>query len=144
MDAPYAATLDTLAAGRVAAVVQLRQLAERLEQLPLDAVAEVLVLLEPCSTTCGGKRPSRSSVRPLARADARAALPRAIRRRRTAGRDRTGAWRRAVACNWGSVPDPQLDEDSENNGPMWPPPDDPGGSSFKDDALTSIEERAAR
>jgi hypothetical protein len=42
-----AATFDMVAAGRVAAVVQLRQLADRLEQLPLDAVAEVLVLLEP-------------------------------------------------------------------------------------------------
>ena len=67
----------------------------------------------------------------------------------------------------GSVPDPQLDEDSENNGPMWPrfspkveprhgdgdeirdrdedaPPDGSGGGQFQDDAPTSIEERAAR
>lgn len=47
MDAPAADTLATLAAGRAAAVVQLRQLATRLERLPLDAAAEVLVLLEP-------------------------------------------------------------------------------------------------
>ena len=48
MDAPAADTLATVAAGRTAAVVQLRQLATRLERLPLDAAAaEVLVLLEP-------------------------------------------------------------------------------------------------
>jgi hypothetical protein len=40
-------TLETLAAGRAAAVARLRQLAARLEQLPLADVAEVLVLLEP-------------------------------------------------------------------------------------------------
>ena len=45
--APYEITLATVAAGRAAAVSQLRDLATRLEQLPLDAVAEVLVLLEP-------------------------------------------------------------------------------------------------
>ncbi len=32
---------------RAAAVAQLRQLADHLEQLPLDDVVEVLVLLEP-------------------------------------------------------------------------------------------------
>jgi hypothetical protein len=47
MDEPFADTLDTVAAGRTAAVAQLRQLAAALEALPLDAVAEVLVLLEP-------------------------------------------------------------------------------------------------
>jgi hypothetical protein len=47
MDAPAADTLTTLAAGRTAAVAELRQRAARLEALPLDAVAEVLVLLEP-------------------------------------------------------------------------------------------------
>jgi hypothetical protein len=47
MDEPFAATLATVAAGRAAAVAQLRQLAAALEALPLDAVAEVLVLLEP-------------------------------------------------------------------------------------------------
>jgi hypothetical protein len=40
-------TLATVAAGRTAVVTQLRQLATRLEALPLDSVAEVLVLLEP-------------------------------------------------------------------------------------------------
>jgi hypothetical protein len=44
---PYETTLATVAAGRTAAVAQLCQLAARLEQLLLDAVAEVLVLLEP-------------------------------------------------------------------------------------------------
>ena len=41
---PYGQTLATVAAGRTAAVAQLRQLAAALEALPLDAVAEVLVL----------------------------------------------------------------------------------------------------
>jgi predicted trehalose synthase len=44
---PYETTLETVAAGRAATVAQLHQLADRLEQVPLDAVAEVLVLLEP-------------------------------------------------------------------------------------------------
>lgn len=47
MPEPYAETLATVAARRTAAVAQLRALATRLEQLPLDAVADVLVLLEP-------------------------------------------------------------------------------------------------
>jgi hypothetical protein len=46
-DDAFAETLPAVAAGRAAAVAQLRDLATRLEQLPLDAVAEVLVLLEP-------------------------------------------------------------------------------------------------
>jgi hypothetical protein len=46
MDEP-AATLASVAAGRTAAVDELRALAAALEALPLDAVAEVLVLLEP-------------------------------------------------------------------------------------------------
>jgi hypothetical protein len=45
MDEPYATTLATVAAGRAASVAELRRLAGRLEELPLDAVAEVLVLL---------------------------------------------------------------------------------------------------
>jgi hypothetical protein len=45
--APYETTLATVAAGRAAAVAELRRLAVALEALPLDAVAEVLVLLEP-------------------------------------------------------------------------------------------------
>jgi hypothetical protein len=47
MDEPFADTLATVAAGRTAAVVQLRELATRLEELPLEAAAEVLVLIEP-------------------------------------------------------------------------------------------------
>jgi hypothetical protein len=46
MPEPYADTLATVAAGRAAAVAELRSLAGRLEALPLAAVAEVLVLLE--------------------------------------------------------------------------------------------------
>jgi hypothetical protein len=41
----YATTLATVAAGRAAAVAELRQLADRLEQLPVDAAAEALVRL---------------------------------------------------------------------------------------------------
>jgi hypothetical protein len=40
-------TLDTLAAGRAATVADLRALAARIELLPLEDAAEVLVLLEP-------------------------------------------------------------------------------------------------
>jgi hypothetical protein len=50
MDEPHADTLAAVAAGRTATVAQLRQLAVALEALPLDAVAEVLVLLEPTPT----------------------------------------------------------------------------------------------
>ena len=46
MDEPHADTLAAVAAGRTAAVAQLRQLADRLERLPLDAAAEVLIGLE--------------------------------------------------------------------------------------------------
>jgi hypothetical protein len=44
---PYADTFATVAAGRTALVARLRAIATRLEALPLDAAAEVLVLLEP-------------------------------------------------------------------------------------------------
>jgi hypothetical protein len=47
MEAPAADTLATVAAGRTALVARLRTIAARLEELPLDAAAEVLVLLEP-------------------------------------------------------------------------------------------------
>jgi hypothetical protein len=47
MPEPYADTLATVAPGRAATVTRLRALAARLEELPLDAAAEVLVLLEP-------------------------------------------------------------------------------------------------
>jgi hypothetical protein len=43
----YAGTLDTVAAGRTATVLEIRQLADRLEALPRTDVAEVLLLLEP-------------------------------------------------------------------------------------------------
>jgi hypothetical protein len=44
---PYKTTLATVGAGRAAAVAQLRSLADRIEQLALTDVAEVLILLEP-------------------------------------------------------------------------------------------------
>jgi hypothetical protein len=47
MPEPFADTLATLAAGRSVLVARLRTLAARVEQLPLDAAAEVLLLLEP-------------------------------------------------------------------------------------------------
>jgi hypothetical protein len=47
MPEPYADTLATVAAGRTALVARLRAIAARIEALPLDAAAEVLVLLEP-------------------------------------------------------------------------------------------------
>lgn len=47
MPEPYAETLATVAAGRTALVERLRTIAARVEELPLDSVAEVLVLLEP-------------------------------------------------------------------------------------------------
>jgi hypothetical protein len=43
----YAGTLDTVAAGRTATLLEIRQLADRLEALPLTDAAEVLLLLEP-------------------------------------------------------------------------------------------------
>jgi hypothetical protein len=46
-DDAFADTLSTVAAGRAAAVADLRRLADRLERLALPDVAEVLVLLEP-------------------------------------------------------------------------------------------------
>jgi hypothetical protein len=47
MPEPYAGTLATVATGRTALVARLRTIAARVEELPLDAAAEVLVLLEP-------------------------------------------------------------------------------------------------
>jgi hypothetical protein len=49
MPAPFTDTdtLASVAAGRVALVACLRALATRVEELPIDAAAEVLVLLEP-------------------------------------------------------------------------------------------------
>jgi hypothetical protein len=45
----YADTLATVAAGRTALVARLRAIAARLEALPLESVAKVLVLLEPAT-----------------------------------------------------------------------------------------------
>ena len=47
MPEPYADTLATLAAGPTALVDRLRAIADRVEELPLESVAEVLVLVEP-------------------------------------------------------------------------------------------------
>jgi hypothetical protein len=47
MPEDYADTLNRVAVGRTATVARLRALAAQVEQLPLDAAAGVLVLLEP-------------------------------------------------------------------------------------------------
>jgi hypothetical protein len=47
VDEPYVDTLATVAAGRTAVVARLRALATRLDWLPLDTAADVLVLVEP-------------------------------------------------------------------------------------------------
>jgi hypothetical protein len=44
---PFADTLATVATARTALVARLQALAARVEQLPLDAAADVLVFLEP-------------------------------------------------------------------------------------------------
>jgi hypothetical protein len=62
MEAPAADTLATVAAGRTALVARLRTIAARLEELPLDAAAEVLVLLEP-AVVPGRPGPRRGQVR---------------------------------------------------------------------------------
>jgi hypothetical protein len=71
MPEPYADTLAKFAAGRTALVERLRALAARIEALPLDAAAEVLVLLEPaleCSASAGRARArTRARWRPLTR-----------------------------------------------------------------------------
>jgi hypothetical protein len=47
MPEPYADTLATVATGRTALVARLRTIAARVEALPLESAAEVLVLLGP-------------------------------------------------------------------------------------------------
>jgi hypothetical protein len=47
MDEPFADTLVAVAAGRTAVVTRLRALAARLDGLPLDTAADVLVMVEP-------------------------------------------------------------------------------------------------
>jgi hypothetical protein len=61
----YAETLATVAAGRTAWVARLRAIAARIEELPLDAAAEVLVLLEQAVTAS-----ERQAARALERAPA--------------------------------------------------------------------------
>jgi hypothetical protein len=51
MAEPYADTLATVAARRTAFIARLQALATRVEELQLDAAAEVLVLLEPALAT---------------------------------------------------------------------------------------------
>jgi hypothetical protein len=46
-DDVYQSTLPTVAAGRAAVVPRLRALATRIDELPLDAATEVLILVEP-------------------------------------------------------------------------------------------------
>jgi hypothetical protein len=43
---PFADTLATVAAGRAALVARLRTIAARVEALPLESAAEVLIVLE--------------------------------------------------------------------------------------------------
>jgi hypothetical protein len=62
MAEPYANTLATVATGRTALVARFRAIASRIEELPLDAAAEVLVLLEP-AVAPGRPGPRRGQVR---------------------------------------------------------------------------------
>jgi len=48
----YAHTLATVAAGRTALVDRLRTLAARIEALPLESVAEVLIVPESAVAAC--------------------------------------------------------------------------------------------
>jgi len=47
----YQTTLPTVAAGRAAVVARLRALATQIDELPIDAAAEVLILVEPALAT---------------------------------------------------------------------------------------------
>jgi hypothetical protein len=47
MPEPFTDTLATVATGRTALAARLRTIAARVEALPLESAAEVLVLLEP-------------------------------------------------------------------------------------------------
>ena len=62
MPEPYADTLATVAAGRTALVDRLRAVATRIEELPLDAAAEVLVLLEPATAALALERAAAGGV----------------------------------------------------------------------------------
>jgi hypothetical protein len=61
MPEPHADTLATVAAGRTATVTRLRTIAARVEALPLDAAAEVLVLLEPAMAALEPRRSRRGA-----------------------------------------------------------------------------------
>jgi hypothetical protein len=50
-DDAYQTTLPTVAAGRAAVVARLRALATRIDEVPLDGAAEVLILVEPALAT---------------------------------------------------------------------------------------------
>jgi len=52
MPEPYADTLATVAAGRTALVARLRAIVARVEALPLESGAEVLMLLESAVAAC--------------------------------------------------------------------------------------------
>ena len=58
MPEPFADTLATAATGRTTLVDRLRALATRVEQLPLDAAAEVLVLLDRRWRRSSSRRPA--------------------------------------------------------------------------------------
>jgi len=51
MSEPFNDTLATVAAGRTALVERLRTIAARVESLPVDTAAEVLVFLAPAVAT---------------------------------------------------------------------------------------------
>ena len=52
MREPFADTLATVAAGRTALVARLRTIAARVEALPLESAAEVLMVLESAVAAC--------------------------------------------------------------------------------------------
>jgi hypothetical protein len=65
-DDDYEATMPKVAAGRAAVITQLRALATRLEELPLEVAADVLVLVEPALRSFERQAPSRSNAHRLA------------------------------------------------------------------------------
>ena len=52
MPEPFADTLARIATGQTALVKRLRDIATRVEELPLDSVAEVLGVLEAAVAVC--------------------------------------------------------------------------------------------
>src|SRR5262245_22877653 len=65
MPEPYAETLATVAAGRTALVARLRTIVARVDALPLESGAEVLMLLESAVAAC--EPPPRGHRRPPGR-----------------------------------------------------------------------------